>query len=261
MHRIHLFILLLASQIVIFTSCQLEAPSEKVDLEPIKSLVLLDRYVVEPYMNNIEEILKQRDSIFISKIGINAYAIHWGGEVGGPRNSVLYFFRPSPNHFQGEFLYTGEYEMSRMMSFIKMPLDEHKEHYLGKQLTRLGFMLGDEVCLNRENMKELMIRVMEDLLHCPIIRKGFMDSLDLKNPPLYGYLDFDLKNSDKKELIKAVQQVKNEMCVNPDPYVVFFHGELINGIWKGTVRQYDHTGRFCIDLEYLNGRYAYTIWL
>jgi hypothetical protein len=30
---------------------------------------------------------------------------------------------------------------------------------------------------------------------------------------------------------------------------------------SGTVRQYDHTGRFCVQLDYLNGERAYTLWL
>lgn len=60
---------------------------------------------------------------------------------------------------------------------------------------------------------------------------------------------------------QTIQMVKNEMTIQPDPNVFFFEGELINGIWKGTVRQYDHTGRYCIELDYLNGDFAYTHWL
>jgi len=64
-----------------------------------------------------------------------------------------------------------------------------------------------------------------------------------------------------KKFIQTLQKVKNEMTVNPDPNVIFFNGELTNGIWKGTIRQYDHTGRFCIEPEYLNGEFACTIWM
>ncbi len=246
--------------LIIFASCQTKEDATTIDLSPIKSLILLDRSAVVPYDQNMEQILKQRDSVLISNKQVQAYSYTWGGEVGGPWTKILCFVRPLPNRFQCEFLYEGEYEMS-IMRGNDTAIKSGKDHPLGLQLTKVGQLLGYDISNDKEKMKELLVEVMQNLLHCQKVRKSFMDSLDLKKIQTGQIENLNFRFSKQTKLIKTLQQVKDEMSINPDPNVVFFHGELINGIWKGTVRQYDHTGRFCIDLEYLNGEFAYTLWL
>jgi hypothetical protein len=126
---------------------------------------------------------------------------------------------------------------------------------LGRQLSYLALELGSEKNMDPNKMKDLLVTVMEKLLHCPRIKGDYVDSLITSD---------GLKRYDplaRKELVKSFEKVKFEITEINDPNVLFFQGELINGIWKGTVRQYDHTGRYCIELNYLNGKYAYTIWL
>lgn len=141
------------------------------------------------------------------------------------------------------------------------PLNNGKDHSLGKQLTQIGHILGDEVKLNKEKMKTLLVLVMEQLIGCQRIRKSYMDSLDVNMLLPDGNSHFDFLHHKSPKFIETLKKVKNEMTLNPDPNVFFFYGELINGIWKATIRQFDHTGRFCIELEYLNGEFAYTFWL
>jgi hypothetical protein len=243
-----------------FGACQPAERPDGVDLKPIKNLILFDRHAVEQHDQNVEQILTQCDSISIPALNVQAYCYAWGGEVGGPWKRILCFYRPYPKRFQCEFVYEGEYDMSRMRNrdiCIKSGMD----HCLGTQLTAVGSALGDEVKFDRDKMKILLISVMEHLLGCQPIRRSFMDSLDVaKTVANDSYLN-SLKHNVKQKYIEAMQKVKTEMTAYPDPYVLFFNGELIYGIWKGTVRQYDHTGRFCIELEYLNGEFAYTIWM
>jgi|GEM_PF-2403978 len=48
---------------------------------------------------------------------------------------------------------------------------------------------------------------------------------------------------------------------NRNPNVYFFAGERINGYWKATIRYMEGTTRYCIDLDYMNGECAYTLWM
>lgn len=244
-----------------FAACQPAGHPEGIDLKPIKNLILFDRHAIAPYDQNVEQILRQRDSISIPALNVQAYCYAWGGEVGGPWKRILCFFRQDPKRFQCEFVYEGEYNMSRMRGSDKS-IKSGKDHYLGAQLTEVGNGLGDEVRFDKDKMKILLISVMEHLLGCQPIRRSLLDSLHVEEKALSN--NFDCNNftyAAKKKFMETIQKVKTEMTVDPDPYVLFFSGELINGIWKGTVRQYDHTGRFCIELEYLNGEFAYTIWM
>lgn len=254
----HLFVCALLS--LSFGSCQPKTATKGVDMARIENLILFDRDVVVSYKQDVKRILHQRDSINLPTLGIQAYSFTWGGETGGPWNRILCFHRPSPNDFQCEFLYTGEYAMSLMGGQDNI-IKSGAAHPLGAQLTEVGSALGDDVQMDKEKMKTLLVSVMEDLLGCSKVRSSFMDSLALKNLPLGRVGDLNFKYSKNKKFLETIAKVKHEMTTRPDPYVVFFHGELINGIWKGTVRQYDDKGRFGIDLEYLNGEFAYTIWL
>lgn len=220
---------------LIFVSCRTKEDAPTIDLSPIKSLILLDRSAIVPYDLVIEQILKQRSSILISNMQVQAYSYAWGGEVGGPWTQILCFFRPLPNRLQCEFLYEGEYEMSIMRGNDTV-IKSGKNHPLGLQLTKVGQLLGNDICNDKEKMKELLVGVMEGLLHCQKVRKSFMDSLDLKKIPDNRIENLDFRFSKRAKFIKTLQQVKDEMSINPDPNVVFFHGELINGIWKGTIR-------------------------
>lgn len=115
-------------------------------------------------------------------------------------------------------------------------------------------------------VRDLLVTVMEDVLHYTKIRKSYMDSLDFKALPQrdeyfnFGYAN-NLRTAWNKKFIQTLKKIKYEMTNSPDPNVTYFRGELINGVWKGTVRQFDHTGRYCIELDYLNGEVAYTIWI
>jgi len=225
-----------------------------IDLAPVRELILYDRGGIVPYQLDLPRILKQKDSIEITELGITAHKFSWGGETGGPWNRVISFCRDTGIFFQRNFFFDGEYEMS-IMSSSNCPLKEGINVPLGRQLTRLSQDLGPEIYLDRGRMRDLLLAVMEKLLHCPRVTEGYLDSLMTTRQ-----LRIDDPVS-RIEFLKSIEKVKWEITKINDPYVLFFQGELINGIWKGTVRQYDHTGRNCIDLEYLNGKFAYTIWL
>lgn len=248
---------LISALYVLSLSCeQKPLPNKGINLDTIREIALLDRYSARGLLyQDIDRILKnQKDSVFIPSIGITAHLFFWGGEVGGPWTRIFCFSRDTPSQFQRQFIYEGEYAMSRMRAGrASTQIQAGENHSLGDQLTQLAKELGPEVYLNREKMKDLMIFTMENLAGCERIRKSFMDSLDFKK--------IGLEFTPNDELVETIKKVKVEMTINPDPNVVFFHGELTNGIWKGTVRLYDHTGLICIELDYLNGKYAYTMWM
>lgn len=242
--------------ITLLFSCNQKPISKKgIDLGPLRELALLDRHSAEGLRyQDIDNILERKACTHIPSIGINACVFAWGGETGGPFTRLFCFYQDTPAHFQRQFIYEGEYAMSRM---LQGPIKSGKNHALGHQLTQLGKELGPQVYLSKEKMKDLMVYTMKSLADSEPIRKSFMDSLDIST--LKKNLDHEIRPNE--ELIKTIQMVKKEMTINPNPDVVFFNGELTYGIWKGTVRQYDHTGLICIELEYLNGEYAYTVWL
>ena len=143
--------------------------------------------------------------------------------------------------------------MSRMTKLNCM--SKGTEIPLSIQLSRLSYELGPEIYLNKDHMKTLLSAVMVKLLRCPQISVSYIDSLKISS----SVTQYDPIS--RKELIQSLEKTKLEMTQGNSPHVLFFKGELNNGIWKATIRQYDHTGRNCIDLMYLNGRFASTMWM
>jgi hypothetical protein len=237
---------------LIQATCQPKPPTKKTfNPEPIKELALYDRHSAEPYCEthgrDIDRVLvEQYDSIEISSISTTAYVFSWGGEMGGPWTRVLCFCRNSPPQFQKQFVYEGEYKMSRMRGADNQ-IQSGENHTLGTQLSQLANDMGPSVYLNRDSVRDLLTSTMEGLLGCARFRPE---------------ADSTIRNwAYNKYLTEQFEKWRVIMAANTDPYVIYFFGELTLGFWKGTVRQFDHTGRFCIELEYLNGENAYTFWL
>ncbi len=245
---------LLIMSVLFIGACEKKQQTKNtIDLAPVAELVLYDRGSVEQYDDNIGKILKQHDSIQIPSLYLTAHIFIWGGETGGPSKRVFSFCRDTGALFQRNFFYDGEYDMSRITRLNCM--SKGTEVPLGIQLSRLSYELGPDIYLNKDKMKDLLSAVMVKLLRCPEISAGYIENL--KNSS--NVTQFDPKT--RKELIQSLEKIKLEMTQSNNPYVLFFQGELSNGIWKATIRQYDHTGRNCIDLTYLNGQFVTPMWM
>ncbi len=233
------------------------------DPEPIRQLMLYDKDFVVPYnrdREDLERLIKQRDSISLPALGLTAFVFLWGGEVGGPWDRILCFCKDTGQYRQHQFTYTGEYAMTRMRGGRLPETGEQKA--LGMQLSQLVVELGPDIYLNRGKMEQLLLATMEELLGCPRIRQSLVDSLETGDlsAGYVGSFDFSTFHPTPKKCLDNIRYLVKSYK-NPDPNVYFFEGELINGFWKATIRVVDHTGRYCIDLEYLNGECAYTLWL
>lgn len=232
--------------------------------EPILKLIRYDRDAVE-YINllrpsEIEGVLFSRDSIKITELNLSAYIFKRGGGVGGPINRILCFCRDTGQVFQREFFYEGEYTMSMMAPGEGVTPGNHNS--LGFQLSQLALELGPEIYADPQKMQLLMTTTMENLLKCPRIRPSMMDSLktDTDFAHIHDYTLGDNFFKKKKECLENFEKIRAEMA-EKDPNVGFFQGELQNGIWRGRILRLKNREQYFIDLDYINGECAFTIWM
>lgn len=248
-----------------FSACQFnshKAATESknvLDTLPIFNLIRYDRdgtefrYWIQP--KKLNEIIQRRDSVAIPELGLVAYLFQWGGEVGGPFKRVLCFSRPE-DHFQREFFYEGEYPMSRMG--VGEELESGENHALGLQLSQLAMELGVKVSSDSLSMERLLVATFEKLLRCPAIQLSTMDSISkgqLKHTHFYDYYPW-------VELSASCQETLNNMqkdLSSSKKTAYYFQGDLTNGIWKAQLVR-EENNRYYIDLDYLNGECAFTVW-
>jgi hypothetical protein len=239
----------------LFTFCvnRQDQKSRTFNPEPIRNLMLYDRDLVTNYaqLDDIDSKLGQRDSCHIRSLAVTAYGFYWGGEMGGPFNWILCFCRDTGSYFQREFSYLGEYDMS-LMNNTKV-IESGKNVQLGAQLTQLAEELGPEVYQDSAKMKDLLVGTLEGLLYC-------QELTDLNKDSIFKSEYTRIIRG--KRCMTNLNKIQNEVNSNTSKNICYFKRELNNGFWRGTIRKAgDNKGRYCIDLDYLNGDCAYTLWI
>lgn len=256
--QLALYILLMLSGCQ-FNPHQSAESNNVVDTIPILNIIRYDRdgaelrYWMHPQALN--EIIHRRDSIAVPELGLMAYLFQWGGETGGPRKRILCFRRPE-DQFQREFYYEGEYSMSRM-NYGK-ELESGERHSLGLQLSQLALEMGPQVYTDSLKMEKLLVSTFEELLKCPSIQPSTLDSIiqgSLNYAHFYNYYPW-VKLS--KPCLKTLENIHQEMTSGKKT-AYYFQGDLYNGIWKAQLVQ-EEKNKYYINLDYLNGECAFTIW-